>query len=75
MGMMDTKGYKKPSNYGTSAKAPAGANSADTKGERHERLKNGVAMGKEDACGADKLFNTGRTEGVCYTHDRYKAQK
>lgn len=61
--------------YGTSAKAPKGATSSDTKGERHERLKNGVGMGKEDSCGADKLFNTGRTEGVCYTHDRYQAQK
>ena len=61
--------------YGTSAKAPAGATSSDNKGERKERLKNGVGMGKEDACGADKLFNTGRTEGVCYTHERYQAQK
>jgi len=27
-------------------------------------------MGKEDATGADKQFNTGRTAGVCYTHTR-----
>lgn len=61
--------------YGTTAKAPAGATSSDKSGERSERTKNGVGMGKEDSCGADKLFNTGRTEGVCYTHDRYQAQK
>ena len=35
-----------------------------------EKIKGGVAMGKEDATGSDKLFNTGRTEGVCYSHDR-----
>ena len=67
---MDTKGYAKPRNYGTSAKAPAGAASSDTKGERHEKMRGGVAMGKEDKTGADKLYNTGRTEGICYTHSR-----
>ena len=35
-----------------------------------EKVKDGVAMGKKDATGSDKLFNTGRTEGVCYSHDR-----
>jgi len=49
---------------------PKGADAADTKGERHEMLKGGVAMGKEDAIGSDKLFNTGRTAGICYSHDR-----
>ena len=61
--------------YGTSAKAPAGATASDKSGERTERTKGGVGMGKQDSCGADKLFNTGRTEGVCYVHDRYQAQK
>jgi hypothetical protein len=62
--------------YGTKgAKIPA-ATSSDKSGERMEKIKGGVAMGKEDATGADKLFNTGRTAGVCYTHDRkaYSAQ-
>jgi hypothetical protein len=27
-------------------------------------------MGKEDAVGMDKEFNTGRTQGICYTHKR-----
>ena len=61
--------------YGTTAKAPAGAAASDKSGERKERLKGGVAMGKMDATGADKKFDTGRTAGICYTHDRYCAQK
>jgi hypothetical protein len=56
--------------YGTQgAKIPA-ATSSDKTGERMEKTKDGVAMGKMDATGSDKLFNTGRTAGVCYTHDR-----
>ena len=56
--------------YGTTgAKIPA-ATSSDKSGEKMEKIKGGVAMGKEDMTGPDKLFNTGRTEGVCYSHDR-----
>ena len=67
MGKMDSmKGI--PSTTG--AKAPAGATSSDKTGERMERKTGGVAMGKEDAVGSDKLFNTGRTAGTCYTHKR-----
>ena len=56
--------------YGTTgAKIPA-ATSSDKSGERMEKVKDGVAMGKKDMTGPDKLFNTGRTEGVCYSHDR-----
>ena len=54
----------------TGAKAPKGATASDKTGERMEKLKGGVAMGKEDAVGKDKLFNTGKTDGVCYTHSR-----
>lgn len=54
----------------TGATAPKGATASDKSGERMEKLKGGVAMGKEDATGKDKLFNTGKTEGVCYTHTR-----
>ena len=40
-------------------------------GERMEKShRGGVAMGKEDAIGADHQFNTGRTAGVCYEHKR-----
>jgi hypothetical protein len=49
---------------------PKGADAADTKGERHEALRGGVAMGKEDMVGKDSQFNTGRTEGICYEHKR-----
>ena len=56
--------------YGTQgAKIPA-ATSSDKSGERMEKIKGGVAMGMEDAVGSDKLFNTGRTEGICYEHKR-----
>lgn len=54
----------------TGAKAPKAASASDKSGERMEKLRGGVAMGKEDAVGKDKQFNTGRTEGICYTHTR-----
>jgi hypothetical protein len=67
MGKMDSmKGV--PSTTG--ATAPKGATSADTSGERKGKLVGGVAMGKEDMVGKDSQFNTGRTQGVCYTHTR-----
>ena len=50
---------------------PKGAGKADMSGERTEKShRGGVAMGKEDAIGSDKEFNTGRTSGVCYEHKR-----
>ena len=67
MGKMDSmKGV--PSTTG--ATAPKGATSSDKTGERMERKTGGVGMGKEDYAGKDKLFNTGRTAGICYTHTR-----
>ena len=55
---------------------PKGVDSSDTTGERHGKIVNGVAMGKEDMTGADNQFNTGRTAGICYTHtrDAYKSE-
>jgi len=58
--------------YGTDgAKIPA-ATSSDKSGERNESMRGGVAMGKADAIGADKQYDTGKTAGICYTHDRSK---
>ena len=55
----------------TGAKAPKGATSSDMSGERREKIVGGVAMGREDkTAGMEGEFNTGRTAGVCYTHDR-----
>ena len=67
MGKMDSmKGTK-----GASGEVePKGVDSSDTTGERHGKIVGGVAMGMEDETGSDKLFNTGRTAGVCYTHTR-----
>ena len=56
--------------YGNSFKRPAGSESSDKTGERMGKKVDGVAMGKMDKVGSDKLFNTGVTAGVCYTHDR-----
>ena len=64
MGKMDSmKGV--PSTTG--ATPPKGANAADMSGERKGKLVGGVAMGKEDMVGKDSQFNTGRTNGICYT--------
>jgi hypothetical protein len=67
MGKMDKEVYKSGA---SGEKMPKGVLSSDTSGERMEKLKGGVAMGKEDKTGANKLFDTGRTAGVCYEHDR-----
>jgi hypothetical protein len=50
---------------------PKGVNASDSSGERGAKaIRGGVAMGKEDAIGSDKEFNTGRTAGTCYEHKR-----
>ena len=55
---------------------PKGASKADMSGERMEKShRGGVAMGKEDAIGKDSEFNTGRTAGVCYNHERTNYKK
>ena len=65
---------KSPAGYGAGGKAPSGAKASDGGGERSTGMKNGVAMGKADATGANKLLNTGKTEGTCYTHGRKSYQ-
>ena len=64
--MMDKKVMKSS----TGATAPKKASSSDMSGERREKMVGGVAMGMMDKTGKDNQFNTGRSEGVCYTHDR-----
>ena len=64
------KDSKSPAGYGAGGKVPSGAKSSDGGGERGGKIKNRVAMGKMDATGSDKQFNTGRTEGTCYTHKK-----
>lgn len=68
MGKMDSnKGVKSV----TGATPPKGASSSDMSGERKGKIVGGVGMGKEDkTAGMEGEFNTGRTAGVCYTHDR-----
>lgn len=62
MGKADTTMAKST----TGATPPKGAASSDRTGERMEKMRGGVAQGMEDKTGADKQFNTGRTNGVCY---------
>lgn len=69
--MKEAKGY----GFGSNAKAPSGVKASDASGERMEKMRNGVAMGKMDAVGADKKFDGGRSSGMCYTHDRKSYQK
>jgi len=66
MGKMDTTMAKSV----TGATPPKGATSSDRSGERKGKIVGGVAMGMEDKTGADKLFNTGKTDGICYTKTR-----
>ena len=60
----------------TGATSPKGVDASDSTGERMGKIVGGVAMGKEDMTGKDALFNTGRTEGICYEHtrDAYKSE-
>ena len=67
MGKMDSmKGVKST----TGATPPKGATSSDMSGERKGKMVGGVAMGMEDATGADKQFNTGKTAGICYVKEK-----
>jgi hypothetical protein len=67
MGKMDKEAFKSGA---SGEKAPKGVLSSDMGGERKEKLRGGVAMGKEDNVGADKEFNTGRTAGICYVKEK-----
>ena len=68
MGKMDKEMFKSGA---SGEKMPKGVLSSDTSGERHEKIKGGVGMGKEDkTMGMEGEFNTGRTAGICYEHKR-----
>jgi hypothetical protein len=68
MGKMDKEMFKSGR---SGEKVPMGALSSDTTGERKGKIVGRVAMGKEDkTSGMEGEFNTGKTAGVCYTHDR-----
>ena len=66
--MKEAKGY----GFGESARVSRKAEAEDERGERHEGMRGGVAMGKADMPGhKDHPLNTGREEhGMCYVHDR-----
>lgn len=71
MGIKDTQSDQPKSGYGFGNQAKVkGAESSDNGGARHEKMRGGVAMGKKDKIGPDHQYNTGRTSGTCYTHER-----
>ena len=67
MGKMDKEAFKSGA---SGEKAPKSVLSSDTSGERKEKVRGGVAQGKEDAVGVDKQFNTGKTSGICYVKEK-----
>ncbi len=67
--------YMQPKDYGNKAKIPGGVTASDKTGERMERTVDGVGMGKADSVGKDSKFNGGRSNGICYTHERKSYQK
>ena len=69
MGKMSQPGTDKGERGETGEKMPKVSNPG-----RSGRMTNGVAMGKMDNTGSEKNFNSGRTEGVCYTHGRKSYQ-
>jgi len=62
--------------YGNKFKRPMGSDAAEMKVERKEKRVNETGMGKADKMMDKGEFNTGKTEGICYSHDRsaYKAE-
>ena len=60
--------------YGNNAKMTAGVMSSDKTGSKSEPMRGGNAQDMQDKTGADKQFNTGRSESMCYTHDRKSCQ-
>jgi hypothetical protein len=60
--------------YGNNAKIPAGVVSSDKTTDKKEPMRDDNAMGMKDKTGSDKQFNTGRSESMCYTHDRKSCQ-
>lgn len=79
---MKQKGTDRGERHETGEHEPKGAKATDGSGEKHGKMINGVAMGKEDDLkgrhaghvgrheGVVGEFNEGRKETVCYHHSR-----
>ena len=67
---MNQPGSDKSERAESGEREPKGATASDSSGDRHARIKNGVGMGQMDDTGTNKQYNTGRTEGTCYSHSR-----
>lgn len=56
--------------YGTTCKLPVSVNMAM---ERGSASKN-IPVAQSNQCGSDKKFDSGKTSGVAYVHDRKCSQ-
>ena len=59
MGIMDTR----PAKGQSGEREPKGVAKADTSGERKEKIRGGVGMGKMDSLGSRPLSHAGNFEG------------
>jgi len=62
-----------PKGYGTHAMMKGNPAASDSTGERGS-AKNNIPNAMTNKVGADKKFDGGRSNGVCYTHDRKSYQ-
>lgn len=56
--------------YGTSCKLPASVNIAMERGSASKK----IPVAQSNQCGSDKKFDSGKTSGVAYVHDRKCSQ-
>jgi hypothetical protein len=64
---------REPKGYGVSASMSSDAKASDSTGMQGSAKKN-IPAAKTNMTGADKAFDGGRSNGVCYTHDRKCSQ-
>ena len=62
-----------PKGYGTTATMKGNPAASDKTGEKMGS-KMGIPAAKTNMTGADKKFDGGRSNGVCYSHDRKSCQ-
>jgi len=62
-----------PKGYGTKAMMAGNPAASDKTGDQGSAKKN-IPAAKTNMTGPDKAFDGGRSNGVCYTHDRKCSQ-
>jgi tRNA U55 pseudouridine synthase TruB len=64
---------REPKNYGVTASIKGDPTASDSTGEKMSSKMN-IPAAKTNMTGADKKFDGGRSNGVCYSHDRKSSQ-